>query len=959
MENPAVFVAQQAALINSSLASVNIDLHSPTGLPVSQSFSPQGPHNPCPKIQDPIDRQRPVVEGIKVECHSDAEMHADSKPCSGKLCSSDKQCSEMCSSGRFCSSLSSSSLTAKCDVQCKKEPGLDESRGCRHDDSGIHNNSGCCDESMEVDESRLCGKDGCCGEKFEQKVGAKQCEVKTSCGDNSVEVCSGKRSLCAEANNTGMCGCGVPNSAPSPNNNNNNNNDSSSKVIVPKSECNKGKTTTCCLSVDTCSCVGFHPTCSPSPSQPSPQPSKKKVSPRSKARTKAVSGATVGTKLNTFPPLPNPPCLPDCVNSLSASVAAVPICQTSNGFSQSHLGATFTQPVSAAFPPVNTTFHQPCNTSFPQAINTSFAQPVNTSFSQQANTSFSQPVTASFTQQVNAGFLHPGLNTVFSQAVNQGGFTPTMNATLSHYMNMNGGVIQASNANMIPASNGSTSSQTGLDSCQQLISLAPLQTVADLSQALAGGMVGKGGLDLMQALAQFSSFNPSLTTVNAGGCTTSSAVTLNGGSVNLSAVGGMAGHMACNAGAGLTHGLAGGSLSAGGANNGNGNSANAPGEFPASSLLTAAARAQLSQQPSQLSSLFVPAILQQAANPGHRQDLSVLAAGSLQQQQQQLQQQLQQLQQQQLQTMQTDPNAELSAKTVAAMMAAGLIGFHPAGVANLSQLGSVPLQLVANMSATGGVMSAASGNIMQANGGMIGTGAVMNASGQLQQPTTPTLIPAMQNSLPLNILLPVNQPQAMGLNQEQVQALSIDLTTGSLVPVRGSNMNNLTPKSINFSPKTFTGEQQQQQQQQADTGNFVTVGGNNINTNPGVKTLNISPKSLTVNTAAANSPNAGGNHQSQNTSLTLGAFSPASHTVVKATGSTIHHLPQPSPGSNASVGQGQGVVQGCAQSQPQNVQNHGLAPHNLQLSALHQQLSQQVQGKQFLQPFILFYFINK
>ena len=322
-----------------------------------------------------------------------------------------------------------------------------------------------------------------------------------------------------------------------------------------------------------------------------------------------------------------------------------------------------------------------------------------------------------------------------------------------------------------------------------IVGTAPMQ-IPDLSQILVGG--GNNGLNLLalqQVLAQYSA---------PGGNT--------GGSLGV------------------------------------GENGNAAPEFPASSLLTAAARTQLCQQ-GPLGPFFFPAILQ--ANGLAGQDVSLLATTAMQQQLQQQQLQQQQLQQQQLQQQQqqqVDPAAacsvsssgELSAKTVATMMAAGLVGVNPAGVSNLNQTGTLPVQLVPN------------GNVMTA--GVMPAAQLQN--GAILTPGVPGM-PALQG-LPFNILLPVNQ-QLVGLGVEPIQGISVDLS-----------------------------------------GNLVA----NVSMGTGVsKAFSLSPKVLTSVVDAVATASPGG----QALAPSQGSFSPQmASATVKATGSTIHHLPQHSISSNPS-----------------------------------------------------------
>ena len=295
---------------------------------------------------------------------------------------------------------------------------------------------------------------------------------------------------------------------------------------------------------------------------------------------------------------------------------------------------------------------------------------------------------------------------------------------------------------------------------------------------------------------------------------------------------------------------------------GMGENSNTAPDFPASSLLTAAARAQLSQQ-TPLGSFLVPAILQ--ANGMTGQDVSFVATAAMQQQLQQQQLQQQQLQQQQLQQQQqqqVDPaavpvnsNGELSAKTAMAMMAAGLVSMNPVAVSNLNQTGTLPLQLIP------------SGNVMTA--GIVPAAQFQN--GAVLTSGVPGL-PAMQG-LPFNVLLPVNQ-QLVSLGAEPVQAISVDLSGNLMANVSiGANVS----KAFNISPKVLT---------------------------------NIVDSVATVSTGG------------QVLAPSQSSFSPQmATTTMKATGSTIHHLPQHSISNNPSHGVhvAQNIGHSINQSFPQNL----------------------------------------
>lgn len=772
LENPAVFVAQQAAIINNSLASCNIDLNSPTGIPSAQSLFSK----PTEGVGS--------APNIKVEPHSDGELP---------------------------------SPFARCDVECKTE--------LFSDDFSVHNN-------MEVDKDSSEHKQ-CCGETVPEKV----C-VET--GAANVVMCGervqSKASRCGNlVTKVGMCSCAI---SGTPTNLNNNN-----KLIVGKTECDSGSRVGCCVSADSCSCVGLGPDCS----QPqSSLPSKKKVSPKPKTRTKPLSSAAVGS-INKLRGATNTACLQDCPSPVSFSQHTdFTQSQLANsGFSQSqHINTTFAQHVNSGFAqPVNSVFSQPqyVNTDFPQAqhVNVTFSQP------QHVNTSFTQPTSVSFPQP--------------------------------QYMHAN--LLQA-HAGTVPSA-----SHNGSEPCQQLIGMASLQ-LPDMTQVLFGAPGNKSSLDLLQVLAQLSA-NPG---------SNSAALGMSGGN-NGTAIGMMSGNVYGNLNSGNLCGTGIGGATV---------------DFPASNLLTAAARGQLSQQVPQLTSLLLPAILQASG-----QDMSILASTSMQQQLQQLQQQ--QLQHQQLQNcLQADPmnssaNAELSAKTVAAMMAAGLVGVNPAGVASLSQLSAVPFQLVSN------------GNFM-ANGNMLGAGVI--SAGQLQNPTIVAPgVPALQN-LPLNFLLPINQ-QMLGLGGDSMQGISVDLA-GNLVTIGAALSANNLHKALNISPKSLTPAGSVESLDLS--GNVLPVGAGHLG-----KALNVSPKSFNGDPAAAAASPTGGQ------TIARGSFSPqvsVSQTVVKATGSTIHHLPQPSIVSN-SLNMGQHLVHSLQNQQPSMQQ--GFAQQMQNFHGQHQSLNQNFQ----------------
>lgn len=203
-------------------------------------------------------------------------------------------------------------------------------------------------------------------------------------------------------------------------------------------------------------------------------------------------------------------------------------------------------------------------------------------------------------------------------------------------------------------------------------------------------------------------------------------------------------------------------------------STNAPTDFPASSLLTAAARAQLSQQ-TPLNSFLLPAIL--SANGLATQDLPLLAAAALQQQQQQ---QLQQHDATASVTLNGGGSADLTAKTSPAMAGTSMVGVSPVGVATLNQACSLPMQLLqgTNM-VTAGVMptTAFQGGTLLAQG-----------------------VQSMQGlqGLPLNVFLPMNQT---GVGADGLQGISIDMAGNILASV---SMGNTVCKTLNISPKMVT-----------------------------------------------------------------------------------------------------------------------------------------------------------